>query len=85
MSAKGLMKNESIIEVANRCEKAIAQVALRWGVQKGYVLLPKSKRKGCIEENLNMIGWSLTEEEMKRIDELNQNKQVCWDSANIKY
>lgn len=51
--------------------KTVGQVILRWNVQRGVVVIPKSTHKERIEENIDIWDFTLTEEEMKRIASLN--------------
>ena len=50
--------------------KTVGQVILRWNVQRGVVVIPKSTHKERIEENIDIWDFTLTEEEMKRIASL---------------
>lgn len=50
--------------------KTVGQVILRWNVQRGVVVIPKSTHKERIEENIDILDFTLTEEEMKRIASL---------------
>lgn len=50
--------------------KTVGQVILRWNVQRGVVVIPKSTHKERIEENIDIWNFTLTEEEMKRIASL---------------
>lgn len=48
----------------------MAQIVLRWNIQRGVVVIPKSVNKNRIEENINVWDFSLTDEEMKKITTL---------------
>lgn len=50
--------------------KTVGQVILRWNLQRGVVVIPKSTHKERIEENIDIWDFTLTEEEMKRIASL---------------
>lgn len=52
--------------------KTVGQVILRWNVQRGVVVIPKSTHKERIEENIDIWDFTLTEEEMKQIATLDQ-------------
>lgn len=56
-----------------------AQVLLRWSLQNGYVVLPKSVTPSRIEENADIFGFSLSVEDMKRLDGLNDEFVTGWD------
>lgn len=49
--------------------KTAAQVAINWVIAKGTLAIPGAKKIGQIEQNAGSVGWSLTEEEIRRLDE----------------
>ncbi|MDO4650856.1 MAG: aldo/keto reductase [Eubacteriales bacterium] len=56
------------VEIGNRYGKSVAQVLLRWHLQRNVVAIPKSVHEEYIRENLEIDDFSLTEEEMKEIE-----------------
>ncbi|PNR93670.1 glyoxal reductase [Petrotoga sp. 9PWA.NaAc.5.4] len=64
-----------IIEIAKKHHKTPSQVVLRWDLQHEVVTIPKSVHKERIKENAEIFDFELTEEEMRIIDSLNQNKR----------
>eukprot|EP00579_Thalassiosira_antarctica_P006011 CAMPEP_0201881156 /NCGR_PEP_ID=MMETSP0902-20130614/11539_1 /ASSEMBLY_ACC=CAM_ASM_000551 /TAXON_ID=420261 /ORGANISM="Thalassiosira antarctica, Strain CCMP982" /LENGTH=308 /DNA_ID=CAMNT_0048409299 /DNA_START=211 /DNA_END=1137 /DNA_ORIENTATION=+ len=66
------LKDPVIIEIANAHEKSPAQVLLRLLLQLGIVILPKSVKPHRMAENLNVLDFSLSEEEMKKIEALDK-------------
>ena len=71
-----VLKDETILEIADKYDKSPAQIVLKWELQKGIVPLPKSKSKGHIEENLNVFDWELAAEDVEKIDNIDQEKRV---------
>lgn len=67
--------NEMVKEIAAAHGKTVGQVALRWNVQRGVVVIPKSVHKTRIEENFQIWDFTLTEEEMQRISSLDLGYQ----------
>src|SRR6478735_2473899 len=67
-----LLNNEVLTEIANKHNKSVAQVILRWDVQNGIITIPKSTKEHRIVENASIFDFELTKEEIERIDELNQ-------------
>lgn len=65
-----LLKNETIASLAERYGKSAAQISLRYLVQKGFVVLPKSIRDETIRENLTVFDFTLTEETMDLLDRM---------------
>ena len=67
--------NEMVKEIAAAHGKTVGQVVLRWNVQRGVVVIPKSVHKARIEENFQIWDFTLTEEEMQRISSLDLGYQ----------
>lgn len=66
----GIFTNEILTSIASKYGKTVAQVVLRWNVQRGVVVIPKSTRKERIEENLNIWDFVLSDEDMTNIAKL---------------
>lgn len=69
--------DKTLQEIANKYGKTIAQVVLRWELQKGLVILPKSVHDKRIKENIQLFDFELKEEDCKLIDRLNRNERSC--------
>ena len=67
--------NEMVKEIAAAHGKTVGQVVLRWNVQRGVVVIPKSVHKTRIEENFQIWDFTLNEEEMQRISSLDLGYQ----------
>lgn len=63
-------ENEMLQRIADTHQKTIAQVVLRWNVQRGVTVIPKSTRQERIEENFAIWDFSLTDNEMAHINTL---------------
>jgi D-xylose reductase len=78
-------------EIADRLGKTSAQVVLRWGVQRGTSIVPKSTRVERMKENLNLFDFELSAEDMLSVSALNQNRRFndpghfCEDAFNTFY
>ncbi|XP_030626288.1 aldo-keto reductase family 1 member D1 isoform X1 [Chanos chanos] len=68
-----LLEDELLVSIAKRHNKTTAQVALRFNVQRGVVVIPKSFSPSRIKENFQIFDFCLTDEEMKAIEGLNKN------------
>ncbi|MGW6298193.1 aldo/keto reductase [Peribacillus butanolivorans] len=80
-----LLDNEVLQEIATKYGKSVAQVILRWDLQNGIVTIPKSTKEHRIVENSSVFDFELTEEDMNRISELNQNHRVGPDPDNFDF
>ena len=64
-----------VVEAARRLGRTPAQVVLRWGVQRGTSIIPKTTRPERLEENLALFDFELSADEMQAISTLNQNRR----------
>ena len=70
-----LLKHERIIEIADAVGRTPAQVLLRWGVQRGTAVIPKTSQPKRLAENIALFDFSLSAEQMLIIDGLNENRR----------
>ena len=70
----GLFTNETISEIAAKHNKTVAQVILRWELQRGIVVIPKSVHKERMKENFDVFGFELSEEDMKTMASLDKKE-----------
>jgi 2,5-diketo-D-gluconate reductase A len=68
----GTFDNPVIAEIATKYGKTTAQVMLRWHIQRGIVVIPKSTHKERMEENFNVFDFTLSEEDMAKIAALDK-------------
>jgi diketogulonate reductase-like aldo/keto reductase len=68
-----------LVKVAARVGKSPAQVLLRWGVQHGLVVLPKSANEARIVENASLFDFALDAEAMKELDAMEEGLATGWD------
>ena len=73
-----LFNDETIVEIANNHQVSSAQVILRWNLQRGIVVIPGSSNPEHIKENTEIYHFTLTDEEMQKIEELNRNEKHDW-------
>lgn len=71
-----ILHDDVINEVANEVGKTPAQVVIRWNIQHDVVVIPKSVTPHRIEENLDVWNFELSDNQMERIDQLNQDKRM---------
>ncbi|XP_003261439.1 aldo-keto reductase family 1 member D1 isoform X1 [Nomascus leucogenys] len=73
ISSPPLLKDALLNSLGKRYNKTAAQIVLRFNIQRGVVVIPKSFNLERIKENFQIFDFSLTEEEMKDIEALNKN------------
>lgn len=73
-----LLGDPVISEIAETHGVSSAQVILRWNLQKGVVVIPGSSNPDHIKENNELYHFSLTDEEMQRINALDRNEKHDW-------
>ena len=79
-----IFSNEILGEIAAKYDKSIGQVVIRWNVQRGVAVIPKSVKKERIEENFNVWDFVLTEEDMSRIAQLDMGHTEAEDPTALE-
>jgi diketogulonate reductase-like aldo/keto reductase len=74
-----LFRNELLLSVGGKYKKSVAQVVLRWLIQRGVVVIPKSVRKERIAENFNVFDFELSGEDMEAIATLDTKQSLFLD------
>lgn len=69
-----MLGNETILSISETHKKTPTQVILRWSIQRGISVIPRSKSRGHLAENLDIFDFVLTDDEMAAIAALNQNR-----------
>lgn len=72
---ESVLDEPAVRAAATRCGKTPAQVLLRWGVQRGTAVVPKTARPDRLAENLSLFDFELTAAEMTAISNLNRNRR----------
>ena len=82
-----LFSNELMIGLAEKYKKTIAQIILRWHMQRGVIPIPKSSNEERIKENLSIFDFELSNDDMMIIDLLNEgdNLSVSGVPENTTY
>jgi diketogulonate reductase-like aldo/keto reductase len=69
---KDVASNPVVSSIAESLGKTPAQIALRWGLQQGQSVLPKSANASRLKENIDLFDWSIPEELCAKLSEINQ-------------
>jgi diketogulonate reductase-like aldo/keto reductase len=67
------LDHPTLVEIAEKHKKTPAQIILRWDLQHGVVTIPKSVNAHRIQENAEIFDFALSQEEMEKIDAMNEN------------
>ena len=76
----GIVKSKVLADIGAKYGKSAAQVALRWLTQRGIVAIPKSTHRERMEQNLNVFDFTLSNDDMALIANLNQH-----DTGTVKF
>ncbi len=74
-----MFQNETLLGIAKKYNKSVAQVILRWLVQRDVVVIPKSVHAERIKENFDVFGFELADEDMSIILELDMDTSLFFD------
>ncbi|KAH8084089.1 NADP-dependent oxidoreductase domain-containing protein [Filobasidium floriforme] len=82
--ARGMRFNHPVLnEVAKAHDKSPAQILLRWSIQHGFVPIPKSVSQKRIQSNGDLFTFELSQEEMAKLDELDEYLVTDWDVVDV--
>lgn len=77
-----VFNNPQIKEIAAKHEKTTGQVMLRWLIQRGFVVIPKSVHQDRVAENLAVFDFELDADDMAKLKALNKNQSTIYDEMN---
>ncbi|WP_405674124.1 aldo/keto reductase [Streptomyces canus] len=82
-SGKGLLEVPAIVAIARKHDRTPAQVVLRWHLQLGNVVIPKSVTPSRIKENIEVFDFSLDAEDLAAISALNEDRRIGPDPSTF--
>ena len=71
-----ILEDETINKIAKKHHKTAAQVVLRWHIDTGFVVFPKSSKVARVKENFDIFDFNLDDDEIKAISALDQDKHL---------
>ena len=84
--AKGkVLADEVIVSIAEKVDKSPAQVTLRWHIQRGDIVFPKSVTRSRVEENFAIFDFELSDDDMRSITELDRHERTGPDPDTFNY
>jgi 2,5-diketo-D-gluconate reductase A len=80
-----VLDDPAVVRVAERVGRTPAQVTLRWHVQRGDIVFPKSVTRSRIEENFALFDFALSEDDMRELTALDRNERTGPDPDTFNY
>ncbi len=77
------LKHPLIKEIAAKYGRTLAQILIRWGLQHGLVVIPKSVRPERIRENADVFGFEIKSPDMARLDALDERSHLAWNPDDL--
>lgn len=81
----GILEIPLLQELSSMYNRSITQIVLRWNIQKGIVVIPKSITPSRIKENFEIFDFTLRHEDILKIDALNENIRTGADPDNFDF
>lgn len=78
----GLFENPVLIQIAEKYKKTTAQIILRWHIQRGVIVIPKSTHKTRMAENLSIFDFALEQADMDRISTLDKKQSAFFSHSD---
>lgn len=83
LARSSVQDNKVIAAIAKKHSKSYAQVMLRYLIQLGLIVIPKSTHPERIKENINIFDFKLSSDDMKKLKALDRNYRTCWNPTHI--
>ena len=78
-----MLADPRISDIGQKYSKSVAQILIRWTLQKQVIVIPKSSRKNRIRENADVFDFTVSPEDIERLDALHEDLRVSWDPTTI--
>jgi diketogulonate reductase-like aldo/keto reductase len=69
-------------EIAEKYGKSPAQILIRWALEHDVVVIPKSSDKQHIRDNADIFDFEISEQDLCRLDDLDENYRCTWDPTS---
>ena len=79
-----IIQNPLLQEIAAKHNKTVVQIVLRWMLQQGIIMIPKTWNPDYLAENISIFDFELSEEEMSRVDSLNQGMYLNYNPLSAQ-
>lgn len=78
------LNNADLQSIADQYNKTVAQVIIKWHLQQGRLVIPKSQNDNRIRENFDVFDFELSDEDLAKIDQLNTDERQFRDPDEVK-
>eukprot|EP01080_Neovahlkampfia_damariscottae_P010245 gene10245-2664_t len=82
-----ILKDEAMIKIAEGYKKTVAQICVRWALQRGFITIPKSISEERIKSNSNVFDFEISKEDMEKINAMDKGYLSCtehWEHDKIE-
>lgn len=80
-----LMNHPTLLAIARKHGKSVAQIILRWAIEQGVCVIPRSSQWPHLKENIEIFDFALNNNEREAIDSLNRNRNAWFNPPTIIY
>ncbi|KAI6660249.1 Prostaglandin F synthase-like [Oopsacas minuta] len=74
-----MLKDPPLTELALKYNKSTAQLLIRWSIQSGFIVIPKSSKQERIKENINLFDFEISADDMLKLNALDRHAVFDWD------
>ena len=71
-----VFEDDIVRDLADRYDKHLAQIVLKWAIERGIVVLPKSSSPEHVRANFDLFDWSLTDDDLAALDDCDRDHPV---------
>jgi len=72
-----VLSHPSVVKLCEKYGKTGAQILLRWGIQRGHIVIPRSNNLGRQKENLDSCFFTIDDEDMEEITKIDEGHRIC--------
>lgn len=76
------LNDPKLAALAEKCGKTPAQILIRWSLQRDFIVIPKSANRERIFQNADVFDFSLSDEDMRTLDDFDEKLVTSWDPTN---
>lgn len=80
-----MLQNTTLLELAEKYQRTSAQIILRWDIQRGVIVIPRSAHRERMLENIQIFDFTLSEEDMKEINDLDTGRRIGADPEDFDF